>query len=150
MNLHKRLIGPVSSWQFSKLIHFIFFPLIKRHFFTLQNLWKEKEGKLVYSPLFSLIYAFLFYLNLFLICLHVLLKENNVQISDVTYSNLQGTSKTPFAISLNCSQSVPCTLMEFDTVNIVSSDRRVKAKASCINAHGNTKGYINPAIPCLH
>lgn len=76
-------------------------------------------------------------------------EKNAVQISDVTYADLQGTSKYPFAITLNCSESVPCTSMKFNSVNLLSSRGNVDTKAFCINAHGEATGYIHPAIPCL-
>ncbi|XP_020262141.1 probable polygalacturonase At1g80170 [Asparagus officinalis] len=55
---------------------------------------------------------------------------NAVQISNVTYANLYGSSSTPVAVSLNCSQSVPCTLMEFDTLNIFSPNNGKEVKFS--------------------
>ncbi|ONK81050.1 uncharacterized protein A4U43_C01F24690 [Asparagus officinalis] len=76
-------------------------------------------------------------------------QKNTIRVSNVTYSNLQGTSRTPAAISLNCSQSVPCNLLQFDMVNLISSDHKINPQAYCINAHGNAKGFINPKISCL-
>ncbi|KAF6156648.1 hypothetical protein GIB67_017784 [Kingdonia uniflora] len=43
-----------------------------------------------------------------------------VQISEVTYSNAVGTSSTKMAIQLNCSESVACTEILFDSIQLTS------------------------------
>ncbi|KAJ3683153.1 hypothetical protein LUZ60_013380 [Juncus effusus] len=77
--------------------------------------------------------------------------SNAVEISDITYSGFWGTSMNNCAVSLNCSKTVPCTNIQLNNINITSvpfSDK--KTEAVCINAYGDTKGYINPEISCLN
>ncbi|XP_072957849.1 probable polygalacturonase At1g80170 isoform X1 [Typha angustifolia] len=76
-------------------------------------------------------------------------QEKAVQISDVTYSYLSGSSKTRVAVSLNCSQNVACTGLHFESINITTSFPETDSEAFCINAHGDTKGYIHPNMSCL-
>ncbi|ONK81043.1 uncharacterized protein A4U43_C01F24620 [Asparagus officinalis] len=72
-----------------------------------------------------------------------------VQVSNVSYANFQGTSQTPFAVSMNCSQAIPCTSIQFDTVNLTMATKEADTKAYCINAYGNTMGFIHPTLDCL-
>ncbi|XP_020094639.1 probable polygalacturonase At1g80170 [Ananas comosus] len=76
-------------------------------------------------------------------------QTNAVQISNVTYSYLSGTSKTDVAISLNCSQSVACTGMHFKNVNITAASSGRDVQSFCINAHGDSKGDVHPDMACL-
>nr|CAD1835207.1 unnamed protein product [Ananas comosus var. bracteatus] len=59
-------------------------------------------------------------------------QTNAVQISNVTYSYLSGTSKTDVAISLNCSQSVACTGMHFKNVNITAASSEEMCSPSAL------------------
>ncbi|KAK1259047.1 putative polygalacturonase [Acorus gramineus] len=72
-----------------------------------------------------------------------------VKISNVSYIEAFGTSITPVAVSLLCSETVSCTDIQFDTINLTSSVRGLATTARCINAHGRVKGIIQPHLPCL-
>ncbi|THU56189.1 hypothetical protein C4D60_Mb11t14640 [Musa balbisiana] len=78
------------------------------------------------------------------------IQQNAVQISNVRYAYCAGTAKTDIAVNLNCSQTVPCTDIQFDNVNIPVTSRGDTTRAYCNNAHVTTSGYINPPVmPCF-
>ncbi|MBA0636419.1 hypothetical protein Godav_025572 [Gossypium davidsonii] len=74
--------------------------------------------------------------------------ETGVQIRDVVYRNLWGTSSTEVAITLNCSRSVSCTGLLLQSIMLKSSITGKNARSSCINAHGAAIGVVQPA-PCF-
>ncbi|KAI4317373.1 hypothetical protein L6164_025246 [Bauhinia variegata] len=71
-----------------------------------------------------------------------------VEVSDVTYSNVHGTSAVDDAIQLNCDNSIGCTNIMFYDINITSSAPGKKTYASCNNAHGRFS-LSTPNISCL-
>ncbi|KAH7511661.1 hypothetical protein JRO89_XSUnG0182100 [Xanthoceras sorbifolium] len=70
--------------------------------------------------------------------------KTGVKISDVRYIKAFGTSTTPVAINLNCSNIVPCTGITFEDVQLESASSNGQVTSSCNNAFGNTKGIIKP------
>ncbi|XP_070054614.1 probable polygalacturonase At1g80170 [Nicotiana tomentosiformis] len=71
-----------------------------------------------------------------------------VHISNVVYENMTGTSSTDIAINLNCSNSVPCTDITLQHIQLTSATPKGKVTAYCKNAHGQQYG-IEPDGPCL-
>ncbi|KZV51170.1 putative polygalacturonase-like [Dorcoceras hygrometricum] len=62
-------------------------------------------------------------------------KESAVKVSNVKYVGLRGTSMTKIAtVNFNCSQTVPCTDILVDDVNIVPIDQEAPS-SQCIDAH---------------
>ncbi|GMI97666.1 hypothetical protein like AT1G80170 [Hibiscus trionum] len=74
--------------------------------------------------------------------------ETGVKVRDVVYKNLQGTSSTEVAITLNCSRSVSCTGLLLQSVLLKSSVTGKNVSSTCINAHGAAIGVVQPA-PCF-
>ncbi|KAK4395323.1 putative polygalacturonase [Sesamum angolense] len=73
-----------------------------------------------------------------------------VQVSDVTYIGLRGTSISKNAtVSFRCSDTVPCTNIILDDVNIRSFDPNTSTTAVCINAHGTARSTASPIVDCL-
>ncbi|GFZ04083.1 hypothetical protein Acr_16g0007070 [Actinidia rufa] len=68
-----------------------------------------------------------------------MLKKTGVQISDVRYAGIFGTSKSKIAIDLNCSQAVPCTDILLDTILLAPSTPGKKVISSCNNAYGSSR-----------
>ncbi|KAI3706825.1 hypothetical protein L6452_24817 [Arctium lappa] len=56
-----------------------------------------------------------------------------VQVSDVTYTNIHGSSASKQAITFNCSEKVKCTGIQTNGVHITGQD----VVAYCVNAQGN-------------
>ncbi|CAK7356905.1 unnamed protein product [Dovyalis caffra] len=71
-----------------------------------------------------------------------------VQISDITYTNVHGTSISDDSISLKCSQSIGCTNLVLNDINITSASRGIVTKSTCFNAHGK-HGPTIPSVDCL-
>ncbi|KAB5538608.1 hypothetical protein DKX38_016141 [Salix brachista] len=71
---------------------------------------------------------------------------SGVQISDVIYQGIRGTSATPVAIKFDCSLKYPCTGIRLQDVNLTYSNKQ--ARSTCTNAIGKTSGQVQPDI-CL-
>ncbi|XP_060196170.1 polygalacturonase QRT2-like isoform X1 [Lycium barbarum] len=69
-----------------------------------------------------------------------------VQISNVVYQNIFGTSSTDIAINLNCSKSVPCTDITMQLIQLTSATPGREVTAYCRNAYGQEYS-IEPG-PC--
>ncbi|CAL5336914.1 unnamed protein product [Camellia sinensis] len=74
--------------------------------------------------------------------------ESAVQISDVTYTNINGSSVSDQAITLNCSVSKPCANIVMGQINLFSSVPGGKINSFCQNAHGTSISTI-PNVTCL-
>jgi galacturan 1,4-alpha-galacturonidase len=77
-------------------------------------------------------------------------KTNNshVHIKDVVFRNITGTSSTPEAVSLLCSESKPCVGVELIDVKVEYAGKNNKTIAVCNNAKGIAKNSIE-ALGCL-
>nr|DAD27149.1 TPA_asm: hypothetical protein HUJ06_028617 [Nelumbo nucifera] len=71
-----------------------------------------------------------------------------VEVSDVTYSGIIGSSTSEDVISLRCSESVACTNIVMNYVNITTTAPGKEARSYCLNAHGSSKN-TNPPVSCL-
>ncbi|XP_022883074.1 probable polygalacturonase At1g80170, partial [Olea europaea var. sylvestris] len=74
-------------------------------------------------------------------------RETGVRISDVTYKNMYGTSSTKIAINLNCSQSVPCSGIFMQSIQLESAHAGKQVAANCNSAFGEEENVF-PG-PCL-
>ncbi|XP_068641991.1 polygalacturonase-like [Aristolochia californica] len=66
-----------------------------------------------------------------------------VEVSNVVYKNIKGTSASDVAIKFDCSKSVPCHGIVLQDINLV----RIKGKAAkteCKNVNGTAKGQLAP------
>jgi len=70
-----------------------------------------------------------------------------VKVSEVTFSEFEGTSGDEKAIVLNCDSS-SCSNIVLDHINIASSQTGKPASCSCTNAYGRTTSTI-PNCSCL-
>lgn len=73
--------------------------------------------------------------------------DSAVEISDVTYSNIRGTSAGEYAIELKCELNIGCTNIVLDHINITRADGG-EAGVVCVGGHGNSSS-CNPVVPCL-
>ncbi|KAJ4707899.1 putative Pectin lyase-like superfamily protein [Melia azedarach] len=72
---------------------------------------------------------------------------SGVNVSEVTYSNVQGTSADEQAITLDCSEN-GCFNIKMDLVKITSTVPGKQTTALCKNAHGTSSSTV-PQVPCL-
>eukprot|EP00253_Pinus_taeda_P017299 PITA_17299 len=71
------------------------------------------------------------------------IQSSAVQIKDVTFKNIHGTSSTNVAVNFSCSETVPCTGITLENVHI-SSTAANTANAICTNALGMALGTTSP------
>lgn len=66
-----------------------------------------------------------------------------MKIQNVAFRNINGTSASPVAVELLCSDAVPCEGIELRNV-ILKSDK-YDLKTECMNVHGVSDGSMNTA-----
>ncbi|XP_019223377.1 PREDICTED: probable polygalacturonase At3g15720 [Nicotiana attenuata] len=77
------------------------------------------------------------------------IEPNAVQVSNVTYKDIFGTTPSKIAINLNCSDNcTACTNLVFEQINITSVLPEKQTRAACNNAHGQANSTL-PPITCL-
>ncbi|XP_042500560.1 probable polygalacturonase At3g15720 [Macadamia integrifolia] len=72
---------------------------------------------------------------------------SDVEVSDVTYIGIQGSTTSKNSISLMCSDSVGCTNIVLNQINIRSAVPGVETSSVCNNAHV-TSTDCNPPVNC--
>jgi len=93
----------------------------------------------ILHPLSDKIHFVLFKIKLNLCCV----QQPAVQIQDVTYRNIHGTSSTNVAVNFSCSKTVTCIGITRTNVKITSTTAN-KAKSVCANALGMASETIFP------
>ncbi|KAK6781363.1 hypothetical protein RDI58_023547 [Solanum bulbocastanum] len=71
-----------------------------------------------------------------------------VEISEVLYRNVSGTTKSKKAMKFACSDTVPCSHITLDNVNLEARDGT--AEVYCNSATGIIAGYVHPEAECLN
>ncbi|KAG8650917.1 hypothetical protein MANES_07G079532v8 [Manihot esculenta] len=71
-------------------------------------------------------------------------KPSKVQISDVSFKNIQGSSRTPTAVQITCSSSVPCKDIVLSNVNLKYTGSKGSAKSVCTNVKPRIIGKLIP------
>ncbi|KAI3803456.1 hypothetical protein L1987_31608 [Smallanthus sonchifolius] len=72
-----------------------------------------------------------------------------VNLSDITYRGISGTSNTDNVINLSCSKTIACTNIVMDSVHIKSAVPGRKVYGNCINARGIAT-HVQPYLDCLN
>ncbi|CAN6220812.1 unnamed protein product [Urochloa humidicola] len=67
---------------------------------------------------------------------------SKVTVKDVSFKNITGTSSTPEAVSLLCSDKIPCSGVTMDSVNVEYSGTNNKTMAVCKNAKVTTTASL--------
>lgn len=70
-----------------------------------------------------------------------------MEISQIMYRNITGTSKSEKAMKFACSDTVPCTHIILNNINLQRSDGTVET--FCNSAVGIGYGYVQPSAECL-
>ncbi|MCL7031435.1 hypothetical protein MKW94_000948 [Papaver nudicaule] len=70
-----------------------------------------------------------------------------VEISQIVYRNISGTSKTAKAMKFACSDTVPCKNIVLNNVNLEREDGT--AETYCNSAMGFHYGMVRPSADCL-
>nr|XP_010909879.1 polygalacturonase-like [Elaeis guineensis] len=69
-------------------------------------------------------------------------KDSGIKISQVSYSNIRGSSATEEAVTFNCSAANPCNGIRLEEIELTY--RNEPAKSSCDHAQGTSFGRVNP------
>ncbi|KAE8811216.1 Polygalacturonase [Hordeum vulgare] len=70
-------------------------------------------------------------------------KSSGVQISNVSYTDIEGTSMTPVAVKFNCSDTNPCSGINLRNIRLTYRHKR-PAQAKCQNVGGSASGEVTP------
>ncbi|KAM5577397.1 polygalacturonase-like [Rosa sericea] len=73
-------------------------------------------------------------------------QESGVQISDIMYQDIHGTSATEVAVKFDCSSKYPCNKITLEDVKLTYKNQA--AEASCSHAGGTAEGTVQPTS-CL-
>ncbi|XP_075487694.1 exopolygalacturonase-like [Primulina tabacum] len=68
--------------------------------------------------------------------------SSKIQISNIIFRNIWGTSTTKDAVKLKCSKSNPCHNIALENINLIGPGG--VASSSCSNVHGRSRGRQKP------
>ena len=71
---------------------------------------------------------------------------SKIKISNVSFKNIRGTSATPVAVKIVCSQSNPCEGVEVADIDLTYSGSEGPIKSQCANVKPVISGKQNPPI----
>ncbi|KAI3899739.1 hypothetical protein MKW92_001465 [Papaver armeniacum] len=71
-------------------------------------------------------------------------QESAVQISDIIYKNITGTSASEVAVYFDCSKKYPCQDIVLQDIKLVRDEDGKAAKASCKNVKLTQVGKVSP------
>ncbi|KAI0510315.1 hypothetical protein KFK09_010916 [Dendrobium nobile] len=74
-------------------------------------------------------------------------KTEAVKISQVMYRNISGTSRTSKAMKFACSDTVPCSNIVLNNINLERENGTAETYCNC--AMGFDYGFVRPAADCL-
>ncbi|CAA7397573.1 unnamed protein product [Spirodela intermedia] len=72
-----------------------------------------------------------------------------VKVSQVLYRNISGTTRTAKAMKFACSDTVPCSDIVLDNINLTAAASGGTAETFCNCAAGFATGVVQPAADCL-
>ncbi|KAL8542268.1 hypothetical protein ACS0TY_003219 [Phlomoides rotata] len=65
-------------------------------------------------------------------------EKSAVQVENVIYKNIRGSSASKVAINFNCSRLLPCTNLKLENVNLTAQPKGEKLEAFCTNLSNQT------------
>ncbi|XP_049402310.1 polygalacturonase-2-like [Solanum stenotomum] len=71
-----------------------------------------------------------------------------VQVKNVVYENIKGTSATKVAIKFDCSKNFPCEGIIMKNINLVGENGK-PSEATCKNVHFNNIEHVSPKCPSV-
>ncbi|KAJ0972957.1 hypothetical protein J5N97_020916 [Dioscorea zingiberensis] len=69
-------------------------------------------------------------------------QSSGIKISQVSYTDVQGSSATPVAVKFDCSPNNPCSDLGLQDIKLTYLNK--PAESYCKNAQGSTSGFIIP------
>lgn len=77
----------------------------------------------------------------------IIFQTSAVKISQVIYRNISGTSRSPKAMKFACSDSVPCSNIVLNNINLETENGTAETFCNC--AMGFDYGIVQPKADCL-
>ncbi|XP_047309560.1 exopolygalacturonase-like [Impatiens glandulifera] len=71
-------------------------------------------------------------------------KPSKVQVSDIVFENVKGTSGSEVAVNLMCSKAVPCSNVQLNNIQLTKALAAREITSSCVNAK---VGYSGAQLP---
>ncbi|KAD4888887.1 hypothetical protein E3N88_20960 [Mikania micrantha] len=71
--------------------------------------------------------------------------QSNVQIRNVTFRKVRGTSSSQIAVKIKCSKHVPCKGINLVNINLVYRGPEGRVSSSCMNVQGKSYGLQLPS-----
>ena len=71
--------------------------------------------------------------------------NSHVQIRNVKYNKIWGTSTSQAALNMQCSKTFPCQDVELSNINLMYNGRDGLATALCENVGGSVRGTVVPS-----
>ncbi|OVA14951.1 Glycoside hydrolase [Macleaya cordata] len=71
-------------------------------------------------------------------------QNSGIQISQVTFANIKGTSATQVAMKFDCSKTSPCKGINVEDIKLTYHQNQEPAESFCQNALGVTRGPVFP------
>lgn len=87
-------------------------------------------------------------LNQLIYCVYACMQSSAVQVKNVLYKNIEGTSASEVAVKFDCSKSYPCEGIVLQDVNLRREVEDEAAKAECNNVDDLAQtGVVSPRCP---
>ncbi|KAE9593658.1 putative polygalacturonase [Lupinus albus] len=77
-----------------------------------------------------------------------MMQDKGLEIINVTYKDVSGSSASSVAIDLSCNSSKGCRNIIMDRVNLTSVSSYTNVTASCSNVKGQETS-VSPKVSCL-
>ncbi|OVA14962.1 Glycoside hydrolase [Macleaya cordata] len=71
-------------------------------------------------------------------------QHSGIQISQVTFANIKGTSATQVAMKFDCSKTSPCNGINVEDVKLTYHQHQQPAESFCRNVRGVSRGLVFP------
>lgn len=82
---------------------------------------------------------------MYVLCVYTYMqKASSVQIENVWFKQIRGTSKTRAAVNLRCSRRYPCRNINLKDINLSYNGRDGPVNATCSNVNGYASGVQKP------
>jgi galacturan 1,4-alpha-galacturonidase len=78
----------------------------------------------------------------------ILFQSSALEISEIMYQNITGTTNSAKAIKFDCSDTVPCSNLVLSNVDLNKQDGTVETY--CHSAQGFGYGVVHPSADCLN
>ncbi|XVE99392.1 hypothetical protein REPUB_Repub03eG0194300 [Reevesia pubescens] len=76
-------------------------------------------------------------------------KTSAVEVSNVTYNGIYGTSHKEIAVELSCSETSPCKNITMKDIYLRNEEEDEKTSSYCLNVEGLRNGRVYPFVSCL-